>query len=429
MKKKVLIISYSYPPSNAPAAQRPYAIAKYLDKSKYEVTVLTCSNQDSSMGLSDSFSPELPNVKLIKVRSIGLGGVRKSKSSFMSKDGLEKSKSLRIKRTLLRILNWLMFPDKAVLWIPFVFLFMLRNRRSLQSEIVWSTSPLATNHILARFLCFKKKKVKHIADFRDYHYLHNEAHAHGIKGWLHKKIEKHLLKHCTYATFISNGMKEEFEKHYPIYAKKFVAIYNGFDPEEFEDSKAISETKKLTFFYAGSFYGGLRNPKPLLLTLESLLQKGEILKDDFCIEIAGNIEQKILDDLRTLNVFNTIRFLGLLQRNEVLKKYKESHVLWSIVSNSINHYTGVPIKFYEYLGSQRYILNYAMPLSETAVLIEQLDCGWSLPNSENIDEIHLNVLRDIFTRYLNKNLNDPLVLKNISKFHRSTQTFELQELL
>tara|TARA_R110002051_G_scaffold119001_1_gene192623 strand:+ start:4755 stop:6044 length:1290 start_codon:yes stop_codon:yes gene_type:complete len=428
LKKKVLIISYSYPPSNAPAAQRPYAIAKYLDKSKYEVTVVTCSNQDSSMGLSDSFSPELPNVKLIKVRSIGLGGVRKSKSSSMSKDGSEKPKKYGIKRALFKILNWFMFPDKAVFWIPFVLLYTLRNRNSLQSDIVWSTSPLVTNHILARFLCFKKKKIKHIADFRDYHSLHNEVNAHGIKGWLHRKIEIFLLKHCNYATFISTGMKVEYEKHYPVYAKKFVAIYNGFDPEEFEGSKVILETKKLTFFYAGSFYGGFRSPKPLLLALESLLHLGEISKDDFCIEIAGNIEQNILDDLRTLAVFDAIRFLGLLQRKEVLKKYKESHVLWSIVSNSISHYTGVPIKFYEYLGSQRYILNYAKPLSETAVLVEQLDCGWSLPNTENIDEIHLNVLRDIFRRYLNKSLNDPLVLENISKFHRSTQTFELQQL-
>jgi hypothetical protein len=38
MKKNVLIISYAYPPNNAAGAQRPYALEKYLDKTKYYLT-------------------------------------------------------------------------------------------------------------------------------------------------------------------------------------------------------------------------------------------------------------------------------------------------------------------------------------------------------------------------------------------------------
>ena len=38
VKKNVLIISYSYPPSNVPAAQRPYTVAKYLNKDVFDVT-------------------------------------------------------------------------------------------------------------------------------------------------------------------------------------------------------------------------------------------------------------------------------------------------------------------------------------------------------------------------------------------------------
>ena len=67
MKKKVLIISYTYPPANVPAAQRPYVIAKYLDKTKFEVSVISCGNSDSSLGFDEHFNEELENVNLIKI--------------------------------------------------------------------------------------------------------------------------------------------------------------------------------------------------------------------------------------------------------------------------------------------------------------------------------------------------------------------------
>ena len=355
------------------------------------------------MGLSADFDAALPGVNLIKVRSIGLGSVRNSKASTMTKAHAQQSKSVVVKSKLIKLLNWFMFPDKAVFWIPFVMLYILRNRNTVKSDIIWSTSPLVTNHIIARFICLGQRGIKHITDFRDYHYLHNEANTHGLKGWLHKKIENYLLKKSSFSTFISNGMRDQYITHYPKLASKFVTIYNGFDVDEFENARPIVNSKKLTFFYAGSFYGGLRSPKPLLLSLEALLNKGEISRDDFCIEIAGNMEQKILDDLKSMEIFSSIHFLGLLQRNEVLKKYRESHILWSIVSNNINHYTGVPIKFYEYLGSQRYILNYAKPFSETSELINALNCGWSLPNTEEINDSHLEVIRTILGNTFKRN--------------------------
>lgn len=429
LKKKVLIVSYSYPPSNAPAAQRPYAIAKYLDKDQFDVTVLTCSNQDSSMGLADTTDIELPGVTLIKIKALGLQGARKSKSATMKGSEGRKARGVRFKSFIFRVLSWFLFPDKAATWIPFVWWYRMKNRTKLEADVVFSTSPLVTNHLIARMLCWGSSKRKHIADFRDFHHLHNDAYATGFKGWMHKRIEMHLVKKANTLTFISNGMKNEYSQNYPRYTKKMVAIYNGFDPEEFSANEQIKEEKKLTFFYAGSFYGGLRSPKPLLLTLEQLYENGVITLDEFSIEIAGNMENHLLDEIRTLKIFSSIVFLGLLQRKEVLRKYSESHVLWSIVINKPNHYTGVPIKFYEYLGAQRYILNYATPIAETTRLVKQLNCGWTLPNSDVIDSEHINTIETIFEKYRNRELNMPLRSKKFAEFHRAGQTQQLQQLL
>jgi len=67
--KNVLIISYIYPTYNLPAARRHYSWAKYLDKTKYKVTVLTCSNPDSSLSKDSSMNNELPDKTLVAVQS------------------------------------------------------------------------------------------------------------------------------------------------------------------------------------------------------------------------------------------------------------------------------------------------------------------------------------------------------------------------
>ncbi len=425
-KQKVVIVSYSYPPSNAPAAQRPYAIAKYLDKQKYQVTVLTCANQDSSMGLEKDAKVELDGVRLIKVKALGLKGARQTKAATMKGNQTSVGLAGQLRQFIFKIVSLFIFPDKGVTWLPFVWWYVIRNRSELSADIVISTSPLFTNHLVARLIC--NKRQKHIVDLRDFHSLFNEAHSGGIKGWLHKKLEKRLLKKATVVTLISNAMKACYAKAYPKHAHKMHAIYNGFDPEEFDTATPIAPTKKLTFFYAGSFYGGLRSPKPLLLSLERLVEDGSVGLDEFCVEIAGNIEERLLNEIGQLKVAQSIHFLGLMPRREVLQKYLSSHVLWSIVSNKINHYTGVPIKFYEYLGSRRPILNYAKADSETAQMIAHLDCGWCLPNTQSLTEEHLEVIRDIFVLHRQGKLNEPLQAKTFKAYHRAHQTQQLQEL-
>ena len=69
-KKNILIVSYSYPPANAPAAQRPFSIAKHIDKEKFNVTVITCSNPESSLGFDENFSNVIKGVKIIKIKDL-----------------------------------------------------------------------------------------------------------------------------------------------------------------------------------------------------------------------------------------------------------------------------------------------------------------------------------------------------------------------
>jgi len=425
-KKNILIISYSFPPSNAPAAQRPYAFAKYLDKSKFNVTVLTCLNQDSSMGMSLNMNYNLEDVLVLRVKSVNLAGLRNIKKSSMKSISANKANRFKIK--LLSMLQWFVFPDKAFFWLFYVLPYIFKSRKIINPDVIFSTSPLFTNHLIARFVKLFHKKAIHISDFRDYHYIENDQQT-GLKKYLNKYLEKIIIKKSDFSCFISNSMKEIYAQHYPKFSDKFKTIYNGFDKDEYVYTNTISNRQKLTFFYAGSFYKGIRSPKPLLLTLEYMLNKNLINNFDFIIEIAGNFEDELVKELQCLNVFKNIVFLGVLSREAVLKKYAESHVLWLIIGNKINHYTGVPIKMYEYLGSKRPILNFTPKKSESEQIIENLNAGWNLTNDELDIKYKVETISEILKKYKSGKLNEPLDLIGIDKFLRKNQAIKLENII
>jgi glycosyltransferase involved in cell wall biosynthesis len=426
MRKKVLIISYSYPPANVPAAQRPYSLAKYLDKTKYKVKVLTCANPDSSLGFDQSMNTDIEDVEVVKVKSaFNLNSQREVKKSTMhTEDKIGFNQKIKIK--LFNLGTKLIFPDKVVTWLPTLFPYLLFFRKKFKADIIFSTSPSFTNHLVALFLQFINPKAKHVADFRDFHYTSNHELKKGIKPFLHKLLERKILKKANVITFISTCMKDIYASKYEKYQSKFNVVYNGYEENPYADEGQLNDNK-LSVFYAGSFYGGVRSPKPLLFALEHLIKEGGIENKDLEIAIAGNIENDLILEINNMKVFKSFQFLGLIPRNDVLKKYCNSHLLWLIVGNEIHHYSGVPIKMFEYIAAGRYILNFAPKESESNNLINISKAGFNFEN-ENFSEHNIEELRKIIMQYKEGKLSEKLNTNSLSFYRRENQITHLETL-
>lgn len=431
MKKNVLILSYTYPPSNAPAAQRPYTLAKYLDKERYNVRVITCSNADSSLGFDEGFDPELPAVRLISIPSkvgSGIGSFRKSGMVTKTK---KKGWLSSLKGWVFRTVSGLILPDKAVFWTPNVKKF-LREHRSVidEADILFTTSPLFTNHLLGHYVKKRNPRVQWIADLRDFHGVAHWSEQRGYKARYHTRLEKRLMQSADRITFISGAMEEAYAQAYPEHHEKMGHVYNGFDPDEFIHARFDGlDQEQLVIFYAGSFYKGVRSPLPLLELLDHAFDKHWIEPSQVSIRIAGNFDQELLQEAEKRQSFRCIDFLGLIPRTEVLEHLRQSHVLWLIVGNKINHYAGVPIKFYEYLGSRRTILNFAPSKSEPSRIIDKYQLGVNIesnPFQVAQAEAAFKVLID---RFLSGDLKDPLNDAALNEFNRKNQARQFEALL
>lgn len=419
-KKKILIISYSYPPSNVPAAQRPYAVAKYLNKDEFDVTVLTCGNADVSWGVNEGFDPELRNVNLIKINSLlgrGASSLRKSTTT------VNKNLKNRLKASLFKGLSSMIVPDQAIFWYPQVRKYLLQNKHLInESEIVFTTSPSFSNHLIGKFIKSKNKNILWVSELRDFHFIETAKRVRNLKQLINKKLEHTVIKHSDKVSFISYAMQNIYSKYFTKLNSKFSVVYNGFDMSDFKDLDiAKTQNNKLTIFYAGSFYNGVRSPIPLLKIVDTLIETGKTIANEIEIRIAGNFENDLIEEIKNYKSYACINFIGKIPRSKVLAHLVSADLLWLIVGNESTHYTGVPIKFFEYLGARRPILNFAPAISEPSRIILENKLGWNFDTTcFNLDQAVAS-FEQIITEYKRGILSESLENKFIPEFDRKHQ--------
>lgn len=408
MKKNILIISYSYPPNNVAGAQRPYALAKHLANEKHNVTVITCENPDMPLGKNDYFDPNLEGVEILRIKSkVGHidGNLRQNKNHVK-----KKSISIFFKSLLFKFAQLFIFPDKAMFWLSNVKHFLKKNPHIIENtDVVFSTSPGVTNHLIALFIKKQKKQIQWIADFRDFNYLENWEGKKGVKPFLHKRLEHQIIKEATHITFVTNTMLQAYQMHYKSFATKMISVYNGFEVEDTLKYQKIPNNQ-LVFFYAGTFYNGLRSPLPLLQLLDKAIDEKVIQSSEIIIQIAGNIDEQTKIQMSVFKAYSCIDFLGNLPRAEVLNYMCNSTFLWLIVANIKSHYQTIPIKFFEYVAAKRPILNFAPKEAEVSHIIStnQLGC--------NIDTLDFSMEESY-----------PIILELLENFKKGRYELELDQ--
>ena len=410
---KLLIISYNFPPDNAPAAQRPASFLKYCST---DILVLTPTSTVSALG-ADTIDIYKDDPRVIRSGSV----------SVLRGSMAQGVKGANKKSWKKRIFNELKIPDKSIVW----YRSALKAGQAIidsNKDIthLFSSSPSVVNHMVARKLA-KKNKLKWIADFRDYYYIETiEKGDYIFRQHIDKRIEQGILNNADSVTFISNWMRKEYTAKYPFIADKSMAIYNGFDSAEFGE-EAHTLPNKLTIFYAGTFYDGLRSPIPLFKSLDRLANEGKLDLDKIRIEVAGRISEELLDRISKFQSAKCFKFLGLLPRTEILQKYRQCHILWLIIGDQLNHYSGFPIKGYEYMGSGRPILLYTPIPSEGASIVKSIGAGYVIDTRDNSNSD--NVLLNMYKDYISGKLEETISPEHLSIYTRQYQAKQLDKLI
>ena len=354
--KNILMIAFHYPPfSGGSGVHRTLKFSRYLPQFGWRPIILTAHNRAYAQTSSHQLK-EIPSDVLVK-------------RAF----ALDTSRHLSYRGAYA---NMLALPDRWVSWLAGAVPLGLYLIRKFQPEIIWSTYPIATAHLIGCVLN-KLTGIPWVADFRD-----SMTEEHYPRDPMTKKcyqwIEQKSLSWSARSIFTASSTKKMYLDRYSwLKSESCLVIPNGFDELDFQNldagSVVVSDKRApLRLVHAGVVYPAERDPRPLFKALAKLKVDGHIHADLLRIEFRGSGSDDIyFSILEELNITDIIHLLPSLPYRESLKDCGLADALLLLQGASCNHQ--IPAKAYEYLRLKKPVLALTDKNGDTASLL--LECG------------------------------------------------------
>lgn len=357
--KKVLIISYYWPPSGGAGVQRWLKFVKYLRDFGWEPVVYCPANPEypeTDLSLFRDIPDKLEVLKfpiwepyLAYKKLLGRKKEDRINAAFLS----EKKKNKILEGFSVWVRGNFFIPDARKFWIRPSVRFLGKYLASHPVDVVVSTGPPHTTHLIAGRLA-AGHDLPWLADFRDpwtnidfYKDLKLTARA----DHRHRQLELEVLRKANAVTVISNSMAADFREIFP---RSYEVITNGFDNEDIGHPVPVTD-KKFTLAHIGTLASS-RNPVTLWKALQSLLATRHGLADDLEIKLVGKVDFSVITSLEKHGLERFVRKIDYLPHDEVVTCQQQSQVLLLIINNTPNSKMILTGKFFEYLAARRPIL-------------------------------------------------------------------------
>jgi len=446
MKKKVLIIAYNFPPQGGGGVQRTLKFSRYLALFGWEPVILTVSNPDSPVW-DYSLIKEVPNeIRVFRVPSFELSrwekgffslfksGARKdvekkeNGSDFVNEARISKSglRSL-LKKVYLFFTGWLRIPDEKVGWNPFALMEGLSLIRSRKVDLIYTTSPPHSSHLLGLLLS-KLTGKPWVTDFRD-DWLENDILVSTFSGF-RLKLERYLAnKVFTNASSIianTEFQRDIYKKNYPG-ARRIEAINNGFDSEDLNRARQKEDRwqdGKLHLCHTGYFYPG--TALTFFETLREFFLESPEYRGKIQLDLVGFLEEEYQNWIISNQLGQEIKPWGYVDHQTSIKFLLKSHLLLYLIGSDGEVWKGeVAGKLYEYLASGKPILAFAPKEGESERIILQANSGWVL----DLNDRHgiKSKLKEISELFFTGKLKVEQNRSYIDKFERKNLTRKLSQ--
>ncbi len=374
--KKVLIITYYWPPAGGAGVQRVLKFAKYLPQFGWQPIVLTVKNPDSPVE-DKSLAADIPKeCKVYKTKSLEPFEIYKkfighNKNDKIPADVLLKKENAGIKEKLAQWIRINLFiPDAKIGWKYFAVKEGVKIVKNENIDLIFSTSPPQTDGLIARSIA-KKTNKRWIADFRDpwmeIVYYQNIKRSVFTK-FFDAKLEKKVLSNADGIVSISNGLIGILKAK----AKnKFYLIPNGYDESDFGETQH-AKNDKFTIAYTGSMSDD-RIPYPLIHALKRVVYEDGV--KNIKLRIVGRATPRLselIDKEKLLEYFN---FTSFLPHKESTKVLQSSDALLLVIDDVPDNEGFLTGKIFEYLGCRKPVFAIGPVNGDAQKILQETNSG------------------------------------------------------
>lgn len=354
---RVLMVAFHFPPlAGSSGIQRTLRFVQHLPAHGWQPIVLSASPRAYATTSQDLMA-EVPEGTVVE-RAFALDTAR-----HLSIAG--------------RYPGFLSLPDRWRLWEAGAVPTGLRLIRKYRPDVIWSTYPIATAHLIALRL-HRLSGIPLVADFRDP--MAQEGYPEDPRVWrAYQRVEEGVARSAARMVFVTPSAQAMYRTRYAhLPQDRFALIENGYDEESFaaaESALATTDASPLnpgcmTLLHSGIVYPSERDPRALFAALGRMRADGRAtpgrLRLRFRAPVHGDLLQQLAAETGTQDL---IEILPPVPYREALREMLRADGL--LVMQGANCNEQVPAKLYEYFRARRPILGLADPSGDTGRVMRE----------------------------------------------------------
>lgn len=430
--KKVLIITYYWPPSGGSGVQRWLKFVKYLPSYQWDPHVFTPENPSFAVkdpSLEADVPPEAEVIRFpiwepyeIFFKISGWFGPKKEATPT----ALVSSKRKSVFQDFSAWIRGNFFiPDPRRFWIKPSVKFLSDYLSDNQIETIITTGPPHSVHLIGLKLKSKFPHLRWLADFRDPWTewgLWDSLMVSKIVRKLHKRLESRVLANADEVITIT-----------PFYVRRFEALgkrqvrllTNGFDEDDFMGI-VLKKTDRFTIRHVG-IVNEKCDPRPFMRALKMEMEAYPDFANDLRLEFIGEVHPDFKRYVAEIEALNKVtEFSGNIPHKDLISEYGSSSLLLMILTGYKDAEGFLPGKLFEYIATGLPVLGVGPVEGDAAALLKETGSGVML-DSDDLTGMR-KVLLEGYESW--KVLQKPdLNLSKAQRFSRKQITGQLVEIL
>ncbi|MCB0428604.1 MAG: glycosyl transferase family 1 [Flavobacteriales bacterium] len=379
--KRVLIITYYWPPSGSSGVQRWLKFAKYLPEFGWQPVIYTPENPDAPETDATLMKDVAKDLEVIKTPIWEpyqlfkkLTG-RKKEEKVNAGTYFDDGKQGLVDKCMLWIRGNLMIPDPRVFWVRPSVKYLRNYLNTHPVDAIVTTGPPQSMHLIGLGLKKAFPALPWLADFRDpwsgvdildKFFITKRALR------KHTRLEQQVFRHANAFTSVSPTWAAEMTANG---AKNTQCITNGYDENDFINYRPKS-SGRFVISHIGVL-NSFRSPQVIWDALASTCKTRPTFGDQLEIRLAGTIDPGIRAYLENHPVLkDKVKFLGYLPHQEAIRQYEESDVLMLLLNKSATVKGNIPGKLFELLATGRIILTLGDTTGDLAGILKTSQSGY-----------------------------------------------------
>ncbi len=353
--RRVLIVSYNFPPVGGGGVQRAVKFIKYFNSLGWSADAVSAQNPSVPL-VDESLLRELP-IDCIVFRSKTLEPSYAVKASMKGSSDGKKSLKSRLVAIAKKCAGHVLLPDAQMLWWPHTFFLMNKLLKQRNHSVVFVSGPPFSTFVLVVLLS-KMHQIPNVIDYRDEWSFSRDNWENAVKTpfakWVDSWLENYVVKNASAITVASPYYELSLKERYPAFSGKVRTITNGYDPTDFEGTDFFIEAHNaediITILYTGTVWRAT-SFQAFLDGVHSLANVSPGAVKRLCLRIVGRIVQEELAVIEQLKSLISVETVDYLPHKEIFKEMVSADLLLLTLSDLPGADKIIPGKTFEYLAT------------------------------------------------------------------------------